>query len=361
MGWIYTEDYLIIAIVLLGVFIAVAHTAVGTPAQETGHATPPASLLINGYSIGISGLDVRITQAPAPKQNRPAIGTVIVRQDDVDSAPTGMAAANATADSAAADPALPANITESPKNVTLTYVLRGEKWNMQFTSYGSMNDYFSRKPRVIYCYDGVCPSDAEYYLGFVNDETQERMLSPLVRAIQGQSDNPDDQARIAVSLAQHIQYAEARADAIEYPYETIYNTKGVCGDKSLLLTHLLKKLGYGTALFYYNSASPAHMAVGIKCTDEYDYRDSGYCLVETTMPVIITDAERTYGTGYKLPAPNEIIKVSDGMEFDASEEHADAVEYNRVLSTIGRDNTLDSASYDRWESLISKYGLPVAG
>lgn len=360
MGNIYSEDYLIIAIVLIGVFTFAANTALGTP-TASAHAPPQATVLINGYSIGISGLDVRITQEAAPKPKQPVVGTIIVRQDDLESAPVGIPRANATDPSLPAEPAIPENITESPKNVTLPYVLRGEKWNMQFTAYGSMNGYFAQKPRVIYCYNDVCPPDSEYYFGFVNDSAQERMLAPLVRAIESRSDNPDDQARIAISLVQHIPYGEARADAIEYPYETVYNNLGVCGDKSLLLAHMLKELGYGVALFYYNSASPAHMNVGIKCSGEYDYRDSGYCLVETTMPVIVTDAERTYGTGYKLQAPNEIIPVSDGMEFDASDEYADASRYNQIRAMISVDNTLDSATYDEWESLVGKYDLPLGG
>ena len=74
----------------------------------------------------------------------------------------------------------------------------------------------------------------------------------------------------------------------KYPYEILYENKGVCSDKSRLLACLLKELGFGCVLFVYNSEN--HEAVGIKC-----------------------------------PIPDEVVHVYDGIAFNSIlEEYNDA-------------------------------------
>ena len=67
-----------------------------------------------------------------------------------------------------------------------------------------------------------------------------------------------------------------------YPYETLFEQKGVCSDKSFLAVALLRELGYGAALFEYESAN--HMAIGVQCPLEYSTNNTGYCFAETTAP-----------------------------------------------------------------------------
>ena len=61
-------------------------------------------------------------------------------------------------------------------------------------------------------------------------------------------------------------------------------TKGTAADKSLLLVYLLKELEYETIVFDYSSS----MAVGVKCSPDYDYFNTGYAFIDVTRPTIIT-------------------------------------------------------------------------
>lgn len=96
--------------------------------------------------------------------------------------------------------------------------------------------------------------------------TQKNSLNELVRQIKLLTANKDDQARIAISLVQNIPYDYSKLGTVStnvrYPYEVLYENTGICEEKSLLLTYLLRELGYGIVLFEFKQEN--HMAVGIK-------------------------------------------------------------------------------------------------
>ncbi|NTW27606.1 MAG: hypothetical protein HGA36_04735, partial [Candidatus Moranbacteria bacterium] len=74
--------------------------------------------------------------------------------------------------------------------------------------------------------------------------------------------------------------AQTGTETMLYPYETLFEQAGVCSDKSLLATALLRQLGYGTAIFAYEQDN--HMAIGIACPKAASTYGSGYCYGETT-------------------------------------------------------------------------------
>ena len=173
--------------------------------------------------------------------------------------------------------------------------------------------------------------------------------------------NKDDQARIAISIVQHIPYDKERELELNnhslFPYEVLYNYKGICGDKSLLLALLLRELGFGVAIFEFEKEN--HRAVGIKCPRQYSYMNSGYCFVETTRPEIITYYKSDYVGVGKLTSQPEIIKISDGLSFDSvKEEYEDAQEFDRLNKLAEMNNQiLDSYNYSKWKNLSRKYDL----
>ncbi len=67
---------------------------------------------------------------------------------------------------------------------------------------------------------------------------------------------------------------------MKYPYEVLYENKGVCGGKSFLAVLLFDRLGYGTSLFEFKEDN--HLAAGIKCDKQYSNYNSGYCYAEST-------------------------------------------------------------------------------
>jgi arylamine N-acetyltransferase len=172
-------------------------------------------------------------------------------------------------------------------------------------------------------------------------------------------------------MVQHIPYDWSKFDSGSkdwyYPYETLYERKGLCGDKSLLMAYVLEKLGYDVVLFQFqDTPDSGHMAVGIRCTEPYDveepsvafdFENTGYAFVETTSPSIITYVPDTYYGGYTISATPGIIHVGTGTQaLDVRDEYRDA----QTLSSLeAMGPVLDSRHYAQWQHLCEKYDLDV--
>ncbi|MDK2796308.1 MAG: hypothetical protein PWQ22_531 [Archaeoglobaceae archaeon] len=248
-----------------------------------------------------------------------------------------------------------------PVEITLNYVLRGETKSIRFTAYGGLKSYLASIPRYYYC-TPECPSDRELELRFLNEEKQYKYLVALVEEIKKRAEG-DDQARIAISLVQNIpyDYESLRTGVYKnrYPYEVIYDKKGICAEKSRLLAFILRELGYGVVLFEFEVED--HMAVGIKCPMRYSYRNSSYCFIETTSPTIVTYSEGEYVGAGKLRSMPEIIFVSDGKSFESVwEEYNDAQEFIRLEKLAeASGGYLDQYNYYRWWEIVKMYGIEV--
>ncbi len=247
-----------------------------------------------------------------------------------------------------------------PKSMSYPYVLRGSRGSIPFTTYSGLDQYLAAQPRSFTCYNGNCPTQDQMTLSYLSESNEGPSITALAGEIKSITPNTDDQARIAVSMVQNMPYDYASFNAGvtkgRYPYETLYEDTGVCGDKSMLLASLLRELGYGTALLQFNTQN--HMAVGIKCPAQYAYQNTGYCFIESTTPNIITFSDGDYvGVGKLNTAPN-VIPVSDGAEFSSvQQDYSDAQRYDQI---IGMGPTLDMATYNEWLSLADKYGLQTS-
>lgn len=242
------------------------------------------------------------------------------------------------------------NFLQSPKSTTHSYMYQGTRRSITFTTYGGLADHFSEESHSYY-HDFEKETIGE----LLENDYQDENLQPFIQRIRQQSNNPDDQAKIAISLVQHIPY---NWDALYsgskdwyYPYETLYNNKGVCADKSLLLAYFLNELGYDTVLFDF----PQHMAVGIKTQPGYDFYGSGYAFIESTRPVIPTYLPDTYYGGFTIsPNPN-IIHLNGGTRsIDFSAENRDAIRFKQ-LQSMGQ--VLDQVNYYEWQRISSYYDL----
>ncbi len=243
-------------------------------------------------------------------------------------------------------------ITES-KIITLEYNLKGKTNSMGLVVYPKLGEYLAGLPRVFYC-DPDCPSRREQELKYLNDMEQKEFLEEIAKKIVLKTENKDDQARIAISIIQNIPYDSIGFESgnlnNRYPYEVILDQKGVCGEKSRTLAFLLRELGYGVVLFSYETEN--HMAVGIKCSVEYSYKESNYCFVETTAPTIITNDNENYLNVGKLISEPEIILISEGKSFDSvKEEFEDYLKYQKLRENFEGEN------YKLFIELRKKYGL----
>lgn len=248
--------------------------------------------------------------------------------------------------------------SQHPKEVTLEYVVHSEEGEIEFTVYGGLDQHLSSLSRYYTC-NPDCPTNEEMQLFFLQNEVQREHLIELVNKITAESSDPDMQGRIAISLVQSIPYDWQGLSGQfpeRYPYEVVYDNRGICGEKSKLLAFLLKELGYGVVLFNYDQ----HMAVGIKCPAEYDYLDSGYCFVETTSPSIITDSKGEYLMIGELTGVPDIYQVSTGKSLGGvEEEYNDAREFDVLVKYSELYESLDYTDYARVVQLVEKYGLDV--
>jgi hypothetical protein len=240
------------------------------------------------------------------------------------------------------------------KDAVLNYTVDGEKGVIVFPVYGRIKDDLSKIPRITF----GRPSDAQREMKYLQNDDQLKQIRALVDEIRRRSDDPPTQARIAISLVQHIPYDWEKfrniGSAVErYPYEVLWDGRGLCGEKAKLLVLILGELGYGTALFHW---SGIHQAAGIKCSQDLDYVNSGYCFIETVRPYPPTKKPKNYGElgGRGLPDNPQTISVHGGNILDLSEEFYDA-RYMEATEAKGRE--LPEKDYYQYMALADKYGI----
>jgi hypothetical protein len=254
---------------------------------------------------------------------------------------------------------------EQSKEINLKYILNGEKKEIKFVVYKKLTDYLFDLPSSISYKSGENFSKANFKLRNINNEEQRNLLLPLVIAIQNTAKDKTEQMRIAISIVQNIPFESSNKTFVfgnsvlnysRYPYEVLYENQGICGEKSGLLVFLLKELGYNS-VFFFNSFEN-HESVGIKCPRTLDFKDTGYCFVETTAPSIITDDEIEYvGVGGLYSTP-EVIPVSEGISLGRNlYEYKDANDLKTIRKIIKENGQLSAFQSQRFEELKKKYGL----
>jgi len=240
------------------------------------------------------------------------------------------------------------------------FTLRGTDGKIKFAAYLPIKQKLALLPRYYVC-DPDCPTKKEIYSKYFDQEDQKKPLSKLVEVIKSLTPNKEDQARIAISLVQHIPYDDnsfiAKSPLNRYPYEVLFDFTGLCAEKSRLLAFLLRELGFGVALIDFEAQN--HEALGIKCPVQFSFNNSGYCFVESTVPSIISDANGNYPEGGKLTSTPEIIVLNDGASLETVlDEFNDAQLWRRIETIAEKNNSeLDQNNFSLWKSLIKKYGI----
>jgi hypothetical protein len=243
-----------------------------------------------------------------------------------------------------------ADYRQSPKTTSFLYVIDGNRRSMNFTTFGGLSDFFSTRSHS-YHYD----PDNGVIMDLLENEVQNEYMRPFIEMVRKRSITNDDQAKIAISLVQHIPdngkgYTRTETDWY-YPYETLHNNEGSAADKSVLLAYILNELGYDTVLFEF----PGHMAVGVKSSPKYSFYDTGYAFIETTRPTIITyEPDSTQG-GFSLSQNPRIIHLVGGKKgLDVSTEYGDARRM-RQLEDLG--GSLNQSYRAELSKISDKYDL----
>jgi len=250
----------------------------------------------------------------------------------------------------------------NPREISLKYFLNNQEGSIDFTIYEGVQEHVSRISRILYYEGSEVPSRSDFKIKSLDDDVQGFNLLRLVKEIQNLApDSKVDQARIAVSMIQNIPYGfseknysfgEQSVNYSRYPYEVLYDSEGVCGEKSALMAFLLKEIGYGTSIFYF--ANENHEAVGIKCPTEESLYGSGFCFVETGGPAIISDISMDFVGGAKLDSIPQVLLLSEGLALpEGISEYRDA----KSLGDIRERNLMGYLKMWRYNRIREKYNI----
>ena len=252
----------------------------------------------------------------------------------------------------------------NPKNITLRYILNGKENKINFTVYEGITNYLSEISRSIDSFNGE-PTRADFKFKKLNEENQRNFLLPLVVEIKNLEKEKEEQMKIAVSIVQNIEWGYSSKIArfggasvaySRYPYEILYDSQGICGEKSELLAFLLRELGYEVVLFYNQEEN--HESVGVRCPLEYSWNNSGYCFIETSGPSIITDTSINYIGGLKLTSEPQIISISQGISLGNNlEEYEDSKKLMKIREEIDAKGKVSFFNKLRLYKFSKKYGL----
>jgi transglutaminase-like putative cysteine protease len=146
-----------------------------------------------------------------------------------------------------------------------------------------------------------------------------QLANAINRHAREQGLNDNEKAELAVAFVQQgVKYGDSRpGGGINYPFVTLYDQQGVCGDKSVLLSALLRRLGYASSLFYYyprdnepqtDPDNPHHMVSGILTADRNGNYGTSYANIESSGTGLI-------GEPLPWPKPKELILTSHGRPY----------------------------------------------
>lgn len=266
------------------------------------------------------------------------------------------------------------------KQVILNCNYHGQKLSVQENLYQSVDDFYKSNPKKRFLsYDAYTKEDPK-------DKTIEDLTEKIKTKAQELGLTLDQTADLATCFVQTIPYDSDKAKIVlsdkpedkvtritnnnyfdRFPYETLYDDKGICTDKSYLESAILKQMGYGAALLTFDTEK--HMAVGIKTPAGYGSFNTDYAYIETTntgyrvgqLPIM----DKSLGGAKKaeisklsgdssqdiipeLPQsdfspPSKVIKVADGGDYqriiDITKENQRLKDISTEINTQNRELT----------------------
>ena len=246
---------------------------------------------------------------------------------------------------------LPAKEGEKPSSFSWKY--KGRGYALDESLYESYYRFYKTLPVSSPANDA---SQVKWYTtynemfiaGAVGDDTIQ-VLAEKIRVLgEERKLNENQMVELVAAFVQTIPYDQGKleirksgldgvTEKITYPYEVLYENTGVCQDKSYLAYALLKKLGYGVAIFLFPDPKDNHMAIGVKCPLQYSNYDSGYCFIETT------------SLGNKIGMipdliPQSRIATSD-IQINTIDDSSAADDEYQPLGNIEILNTIDGKEY----------------
>ena len=225
------------------------------------------------------------------------------------------------------------------------YTYEDEIYNLELElSNNKYNSYLNYERE--YSYYGSLPLDWEhdYYKMFVNEGNDDELIKEVIKEIRNNPKirNNGDELKAVINFVQNIPYDydsyNNPDDVINYPYETIFENKGVCSDVSILLIKLLLELDYETVGFIFENAN--HMAVGIKCPENQSNFNTNYCFIEATGVTEIGIVPENYGIYGNISLDKNPKIINFGGSKVYNEIIEDKEKQTKLIETYGTDYLL---------------------
>jgi hypothetical protein len=222
--------------------------------------------------------------------------------------------------------------------------------------------------------------DREYglfYQQMVSDPAMEPFYNDILKEVQklrykgGRTLTDDEYLEMVVSFVQQIPYDNTTA-GVRYPVEVIYDRKGDCDEKAVLLTGLLSREGFDVGLLLFPSLH--HATAGIRihlATNNPSFRvfsDSkrDYVYIETTTTRLIG----FYPDEFKTAPQPVIVVVGNGILTYGQVNYVMKIFYDmnsiktniRILNerAAANDNILQKWDYDAYVSYINTYNFVIS-
>jgi hypothetical protein len=216
-----------------------------------------------------------------------------------------------------------------------------------------------------------------FYRQMIGDPAMEpfyRDLSKEVRNLRykgGKTLSDDEYLEMVISFVQQIPYDNTTAGPPRYPVEVIYDQKGDCDEKSILLTGLLSQDGYDVGLLIFPSLKHATAGIRIHLTTSNpsfrvfsdDKRD--YVYIETTTTRLIGFYPEEYENA---PRPL-VVPVGNGTIGYGKINYVMKIFYDtktiltnkRTLEERGGANrALQQWDYDSYVSYVNTYNFVMS-
>ncbi|MFA4960572.1 MAG: hypothetical protein WC548_02810 [Candidatus Pacearchaeota archaeon] len=181
----------------------------------------------------------------------------------------------------------------------------------------------------------------KYTEGFLEDPYNNNFIDSISKdfiALKDKGYSDDEIVEIATLFVQSIPYGTDYTNLNRYPYETLFEKEGNCLDKSVILTGILRNLGYTSYIILGDSDYQYHALVGIVCDDgNIQYEEKDICFIETTIFTPITsDVEIDI---------EEYVKTSEGsLVYSGASYGKDLINYfeSRYNEVLDIESQLDS-------------------
>lgn len=234
----------------------------------------------------------------------------------------------------------------APKDITLSCDYHGKTYAVTETLYSSLNDFYGTDPKKTISY--MTNDNKSFVFSYEKDKTLDGITAKIKNIATTNGLNEDQTLDLAGCMIQNIPYDTEKAQKIlspdfskipteqvipRYPYETLFDGKGVCSDKSYLGTAIFSRLGYGTSLLLFNAQK--HMSIGVSTPAGFRSFDTDYGIYELTgqgfmvgdVPDILGNSGLaksnfevktgdTNVSASSLTKPSEITKISDGRVYE---------------------------------------------